>query len=152
MIELLISLFSAAGSAGLGSVLKLVAGALAGRRENKLATIAATNGTAVAFQSIFGTGENAMSKESAMTRRIIAIMLVGTMCAIGILCVLDPAKDFVTCLMPEMKDGFSLLFGIIKFPSSKEVTVTLTMGHLALTFMNIGALSVGFYFTPGGRR
>lgn len=152
MIELLISLFSVVGSAGFGSFLKIIAGALSDRRENKLTTIAAMSGKAIAWQSIFGTGKDAMSAESAQTRRILACMLVLTMCIIAIMCVYDPNKKFVTFLLPEMKDGFSFLFGLLKFPTTKEVTVTLTMGHLALTFMNIGALSVGFYFTPGGRR
>jgi len=152
MIELLVSLFSVAGSAGFGSFLKIVAGVFEGRTNRKLAAVGAMRSDAVAFQrAVFG-GNSKTSRSSAFTRRILAIMLVGLIVFVGSYGVINPGTEFTTFLMPEMKNGFSFLWGFLKFPTTKEVTVILTTGHLSLMAINIAAISVGFYFTPVGQK
>ena len=150
MIELLMSLFSVAGSAGFGSILKLLSGALAGRRDHKLAVIAAMSKSDRNFQAIFKPGQQ--SKGSSVTRRILGMMLVGTICYIGIYAVQNPGVELITWIIPEAKQSWAMLWGFLKFPASKEITVVITLGHLAIMVINIGAMAVGFYFTPSGSR
>jgi len=150
VIELIMSLFSVAGSAGFGSILKLFSGALAGRREHKLATIAAMSKSDRNFQAIFKPGEQ--SQGSNVTRRILGMMLTGTICYIGIYAVQNPGIELITWIIPEAKQSWAMFWGFLKFPASKEITVVITLGHLAIMVINIGAMAVGFYFTPSGRR
>ena len=150
MIELLMSLFSVAGSAGFGSVLKIISGIIASRREHKLALIAERTRRDRNFQAIFKPGEQ--SPASAMTRRTLGVMLVGTICYMGIYAVQHAMQPLVTFIIPEAKTSWSLFWGFLKAPAGKEVTVVLTLGHLAIMIINIAAMAVGFYFTPSGRR
>ena len=144
------SLFSVAGSAGFGSILKLFGAWQGNTNERKLATIAALSKSDKNFQSIFKPGEQ--SSGSMWTRRILGMMLIGTLCYIGIYAIQNPGVELTTWLIPEAKQSWTLLWGFLSFPATKEITVSLTLGHLAIMVVNIAAMCVGFYFTPGGRR
>ena len=150
MIELLISLFSTAGSAGFGSLLKQVGNFFQGRHDAKMADIAARAQNAAVFQKFLSEGPQA--KSSAFTRRLLGAMLVGLICFIGVWGITHPQDQFTTFIIPEAKQGWKFLWGLFTFPTTKDVTVVLTSGHLALMSLNIAAISVGFYFTPSGRR
>lgn len=148
-MELLVTLFSTVGSAGFGSVLKLLSGLIQSRRDAKLANMAAMSKNVASFQAIFG--KDGMSKASAMTRRYIALILISGGTYMACYSVMNAAQPFITFVLPEMREGFQFLF--IKFPPRKgDTTVTLTLGHVALMYLNIVALSAGFYFTPAGSK
>jgi len=150
MISLIISLISTVGPAGIGAGLKLFSGLLQNRSDFKLAQIAAGAANTEAFQSIFK--QDGMSKASANTRRILAVIIMTTCSVCAILGMLWSKQEFVTFIIPEMKQGFKVLWGFISIPSTKELTVKLTLGHLSLMFMSIGSMTAGFYFTPSGRK
>jgi len=132
-------------------MLKIVAGIAQERSRRKLAEVGANRQDAVAFQRAVFQGSRT-AKSSAFTRRILAIMLVSMICFMGAYGIVYPEKQFTTFLLPEMKQGFTFFWGLVKLPATKETTVILTTGYLALTALNIGALAVGFYFTPFGQK
>lgn len=154
MIELALGLFSSLGSAGFGSALKLFSGFIQGRHEQKMARLAMDARRDSAFQSTFqDASQGGMSNASAWTRRILAIIILSSVSICGIYCVFNSNQPFQTLQIPASKSGLSIFWGLITFPSAaKDVTVTLTTGHLALMFFNIGAMTAGFYFTPSGRK
>ena len=93
-----------------------------------------------------------MSEASAVTRRILAVMIMLCASIIAIYATIHSQSPFTTFVIPEAKSGWSVLWGLVSFPSAKEVTVSLTLGHLALMMMSIASMTAGFYFTPSGRK
>jgi hypothetical protein len=162
MIELILTLLPMLGSAGAGSLLKMLGGiaqeVMAARsleRKEKMALILQSRAADLDFQkSVFGSN-NEDSKSALFTRRILAILGMSTFCVIAILCTLFPASPLVTFAPQKASGGgtVSLLFGLVSFPKSASVvTTTVTTGHLALMSANALVMIMAFYFTPGGRK
>lgn len=156
MIGLIVSLFTTLGATGLGSVLKMISGALDTRSQRladearlKLTHELRLRDEDKEYQKqLFGSSE-AAALYGRHTRRTIAIIGVCNFAIITILCTIWPSCELTTFTIPEVREPFEFLF--IKIPSSKPITVTLTTGHLALVGIHQLAIIFGFYFTPGGR-
>ena len=159
MFGLIASLVTTLGATGMGSVLKIVAGAIDSKAQQKeirerrdmLQSIGQARLTAEQFQAIFGADKEAQ-RDGRITRRIVAILGVLNFAALSILGLLWPAAELVTFTPPEQLRDFSLLWGLFSFPVGDETTVAITTGHLPIVAMpTLGAI-FGFYFTPGGRK
>lgn len=155
MIELITLIASAIGPAGMGSAMKMVAGFLDSRsaaseaREKReilreLDNRGIDNETLQIINGQDGGGR--------LNRRIALVIGMSTFSICQILCVLFPSAPIVTFTLPESLSGLSLFWGLVAFPSSTAITVTLTTGHLALMGFQMMSLMFGFYFTPGGRK
>jgi hypothetical protein len=157
MIQLLATVLSVAGSAGFASFLKIAGTGIHGffeaRHDHKMAQMHHMATSDTAYQTQFKSSEDGgMSTSAANTRRLMACMLSGMIVFIGCYSILHPDKELTTFILPEVKKSFGLLWGFITIPSSKEVTVVVTLGHLSIMCLNLAAMVISFYFTPGGRR
>jgi hypothetical protein len=153
MIELLIGLLTAGGSAGFGSFLKIAGGifdswnkARETKAEAEFLREAREHEQSLEFQrTLMGT-----DNYSKHTRRVLAVIGMSTLSILTIWCAFVPELPLVT-FAREAGDG-SILFGLIKYPISAK-TVTVTLGHIALVAGTVVyPMIVGFYFTPGGRK
>jgi hypothetical protein len=154
MFELVTMFFTAGGSAALGSVLKGVFGGISDSRQQKfeleLAREARGNEFALKFQEQLNSGEGGMF--TRVTRRLLSLILCGTLSAVVILCTLFPSAEIITLTNPTGEGGAEILFGLITFPV-KQSPIMVTTGSLASYFVIVLApMVLGFYFTPGGRR
>ena len=154
MFELVTMFFTAGGSAALGSVLKGVFGAISDSRQQKfeldLAREARGNEFALQFQQQLNNGEGGMF--TRVTRRLLSLILCGTLSAVVILCTLFPSQEIITLTNPTGEGATEILFGLITFPA-KQSPIMVTTGSLASYFVIVLApMVLGFYFTPGGRR
>jgi len=154
MFELVTMFFTAGGSAALGSVLKGVFGAISDSRQQKfeleLAREARGNEFALKFQEQLNSGEGGMF--TRVTRRLLSLILCGTLSAVVILCTLFPSAEIITLTNPTGEGATEILFGLITFPT-KQSPIMVTTGSLASYFVIVLApMVLGFYFTPGGRR
>lgn len=154
MFELVTMFFTAGGSAALGSVLKGVFGAISDSRQQKfeleLAREARGNEFALKFQEQLNSGEGGMF--TRVTRRLLSLILCGTLSVVVILCTLFPSQEIITLTNPTGEGATEFLFGLISLPA-KQSPIMVTTGHLSLYFVVLLApMILGFYFTPGGRR
>jgi len=154
MFELVSMFFTAGGSAALGSVLKGVFGAISDNRQQKfeleLAREARGNEYALKFQEQLNSGEGGMFTRA--TRRLLSLILCGTLSAVVILCTLFPSAEIITLTNPTGEGATEFLFGLFSFPA-KQSPVVVTTGHLSLYFVVLlSPMILGFYFTPGGRK
>jgi hypothetical protein len=164
MIDLLLTLAPMIGSAGAGSLLKMLGGAvqefMAARsleRREKMALILsqmqAQGKVDNDFQKTVFGGNNEDSKSSLLTRRILAIMGMLTFAAIAILAAGHPTVPLATFTPPEAGgDGTRILWGLVTTSRSVPLVTTVTMGHLAIMSQNALVMILAFYFTPGGRK
>ena len=162
MIQLILTLLPMLGSAGAGSLLKMLGGfiqeimaARALEKREKMALILQGRAQDVEFQKAIFGGNNEDSKSALFTRRILAIMGMFTFCAIALLAVLFPTVELVTFTPAEQSGAgeVSIFFGLLSFPKSASVGTTIvTTGHLALMAMHALVMILSFYFTPGGRK
>ena len=166
MLELILTLLPTLGSAGAGSVLKMLGGAIqeymAARTVEKREKMALILRDALAnrqadldFQKAVFGGNNEDSRSSLVTRRILAVMGMSTFAVIAILCTCWPGVTLITFAPPELAGGgdVSVLWGFVSFPKSAAVVTTaVTTGHITLMAMNALVMILAFYFTPGGRK
>jgi len=157
MISIVTALITVCGSAGFGSVLKVISGIFdswqANKELNAKALLAATlqqNTLDVEFQKALFSGED--NKYARQTRRIIAVVSVFIFGFIMIWACLHPEQRIVTLTSPEAAKGSSFLWGLIQFSKDVPMTIEITMGHLILVGLSMIGLIFGFYFTPGGRK
>lgn len=155
MIELITMLFSVVGPAGMGSGLKIFAGivdrfsAASEAREQRelireLEHDKIDNEILKTINGSDGGGR--------FNRRIALVIGMSTFAISQILCVLYPSAEIVTFTTPEQLRGASIFWGFVSFPSSGDITVSVTTGHLALMGFQMMSMMFGFYFTPGGRK
>lgn len=162
MIALILTLLPMLGSAGAGSLLKMLGGIaqefMASRslaQREKMALILQLNKSDNEFQKAVFGGNNEDSRSALFTRRILAIIGMCTFCTIAILATLFPSVQLVTFTPAEQAGGgeVSIFFGLLSFPKSASVVTTVvTTGHLALMAMHALVMILAFYFTPGGRK
>jgi hypothetical protein len=154
MFELLTMFLTGGGSAALGSILKGVFGTIADNRQQKfeleLAREARGNEFALKFQQQLNNGPGGAFTRA--TRRLLALILIGTLSAVVILCTLYPSAEIITLSNASGEGKTEFLFGLISFPA-KQSPIMVTTGHLSAYFVVILCpMVVGFYYTPGGRK
>ncbi len=142
------------GSAALGSILKGVFGTIADNRQQKfeleLAREARGNEFALKFQQQLNNGPGGAFTRA--TRRLLALILIGTLSAVVILCTLYPSAEIITLSNASGEGKTEFLFGLLSFPA-KQSPIMVTTGHLSAYFVVILCpMVVGFYYTPGGRK
>ena len=159
MSGLITMLLSTLGATGMGSMLKIIGGfaqnvsaAKEAAAKRELVRDMAMHKADVEFQkAVFGDANADHGMFTRHTRRLIALIGMSNFAAISVLCTLFPGVELVTFTPPESKEAFTLLWGLIKFPSGSDITTTITTGHISLvSIATLGAI-VGFYFTPGGK-
>jgi hypothetical protein len=154
MFELLTMFLTGGGSAALGSILKGVFGTIADNRQQKfeleLAREARGNEFALKFQQQLNNGPGGAFTRA--TRRLLALILIGTLSAVVILCTLYPSAEIITLSNASGEGKAEFLFGLLSFPA-KQSPIMVTTGHLSAYFVVILCpMVVGFYYTPGGRK
>ena len=160
MFGLITMLLSTLGATGMGSMLKIVGGifqsiseAKAAKERRELIRDMQTRQMDDDFQKMLvGEADKDTGMFTRATRRLIAFMGMLNFAIISILCTLFPNTTLITFTPPESKEYFSLLWGLVKFPSGSEVTSTITTVHISLVAITTLGAIIGFYFTPGGRK
>ena len=161
MFGLITMLLTTLGATGMGSILKMVGGVFVGIYEAKAAAakrelardLAMSKASIATQNAIFGEANEETSMFTRGTRRLIALIGMLNFFIISVLCTIWPSVELITFTPPESKENFSLVWGLIKFPSSADVTTIITTGHITLVSVaTLGAI-IGFYFTPsaGGK-
>jgi len=161
MFGLITMLLTTLGATGMGSILKMVGGLFAAISDAKAASakrelardLALSKASIEMQQAIFGETNEKTSIFTRTTRRIIALIGMCNFFVISVLCTIWPGVELITFTPPENKENFSLLWGLVEFPSGAEVTTAITTGHISLvSIATLGAI-IGFYFTPsaGGK-
>jgi len=161
MFGLITMLLTTLGATGMGSILKMAGGLFAAISDAKAASakrelardLALSKASIEMQQAIFGETNEKTSIFTRTTRRIIALIGMCNFFVISVLCTIWPGVELITFTPPENKENFSLLWGLVEFPSGAEVTTAITTGHISLvSIATLGAI-IGFYFTPsaGGK-
>jgi hypothetical protein len=161
MFGLITMLVTTLGATGMGSILKMAGGLFAAISDAKAASakrelardLALSKASIEMQQAIFGETNEKTSIFTRTTRRIIALIGMLNFFVISVLCTIWPGVELITFTPPENKENFSLLWGLVEFPSGTEVTTAITTGHISLvSIATLGAI-IGFYFTPsaGGK-
>jgi hypothetical protein len=153
MVELFLALFTAGGSAGFGSILKIGGGFLDSlnrkreiQAERKFLKEARDHEGAIAFQQTLQGSDN----YSKHTRRLVAIIGMLTLSTLSLWSAFAPELQLTT--FGREAGNLSILFGLFNYPV-QATSITITLGHIALVNGTVVyPMIIGFYFTPGGRR
>ena len=153
MLELILGMFTAGGSAGFGSMLKIVGGFLDSmnrarevKAEAEFLREGVEHDQAIEFQkTLMGTDNYARG-----TRRIVAVIGMLTLSFITIFSTIFPELQLIT--FAREAGDWSFLFGAISIPLEAK-TVEISLGHIAVVAATVVyPMIIGFYFTPGGRK
>ena len=155
-------LLSTLGATGMGSMLKILGGAVQSRNEAKEAQAKREllrdmqmREADIEFQkAIFGDANDDPEATifTRTTRRIIALIGMLNFATISILCTLYPTVELVTFVPPEQTREISILWGLYTMPINEGVTTSITTGHISLVSITTLGAIIGFYFTPAGKR
>ena len=159
MFGLITMLLSTLGATGMGSMLKIVGSIAQSRslanearaKRELIRDLSLQKSNAEFQQAVFGEVDKDAGMFTRGTRRIIALIGMLNFAIISILCTLWPGVALITFTPPESKENFSLLWGLVVFPSSDPVTTAITTGHISLVSVATLGCIIGFYFTPGGK-
>lgn len=154
-MSVLLALITAGGSAGFGSILKMVGGFIASTQEAKIKreekeTLRELkdNEHALEFQKLL-LGNEADSAYVRNTRRVLGIIGMSTLSLLTLWSAVFPELSLTTFSREE--GNLSILWGFIDYPVSAK-TVEITLGHIAVVAGTVVyPMIVGFYFTPSGR-
>jgi len=162
MFGLITMLLSTLGATGMGSMLKILGGAVQSRNEAKEAQAKREllrdmqmREADIEFQkAIFGdvNDDPEATIFTRTTRRIIALIGMLNFATISILCTLYPTVELVTFVPPEQAREISILWGLYTMPINEGVTTSITTGHISLVSITTLGAIIGFYFTPAGKR
>lgn len=160
MFGLITMLLSTLGATGMGSVLKIIAGAIdrtaaakEAKEKREILREMDLRKADIEFQkAVFGETNDSSVMFTRATRRFIALIGMCNFFTISVLCTLWPGVNLVTFTPPESKESFKLLWGLITFPARGDITSTITTGHIALVSITMLGAIIGFYFTPAGRK
>ena len=159
MIELLITIFTGGGAVGLGSIFKMVAGFIDSknqareiREHQRILKASGEAKDALAFQkAVFGDTPGGLFARG--TRRMLALIGVSTLAVCTLVCFNFPNEPFIT--LPSIAGGdagqTAFQFFFITIPKSNQ-PLQLTLGHIGLMNCIAFQLTLGYYFTPGGRK
>ena len=87
-----------------------------------------------------------------MTRRVLFLMITGTLCYLMIFYALNPQVSY-DIIVPKNSNGFTGGFFSCLLGSTRDYdVVTLTGGLLLSSFMDLCFMVVGFYAVPSKRR
>ena len=155
-------LLSTLGATGMGSMLKILGGAVQSRNEAKEAQAKREllrdmqmREADIEFQkAIFGDANDDPEATifTRTTRRIIALIGMLNFATISILCTLYPTVELVTFVPPEQAKEINILWGLYTMPINEGVTTSITTGHISLVSITTLGAIIGFYFTPAGKR
>lgn len=159
MFGLITMLLSTLGATGMGSMLKIIGGIAQSRslanearaKRELIRDMSLQKSNAEFQQAVFGEADKDAGMFTRGTRRIIALIGMLNFAVISILCTPWPTVELVTFTPPENKENFSLLWGLVVFPSSDPITTAITTGHISLVSVATLGCIIGFYFTPGGK-
>lgn len=84
------------------------------------------------------------------TRRVLALSLVWTFCAVLLLCAIWPGAEFAI-LNPAGVKSFSLFWGLVDIPLRSDMVVTITSGSIAYAALHLVTMVLGAYFMPTGK-
>ena len=162
MFGLITMLLSTLGATGMGSMLKILGGAVQSRNEAKEAQAKREllrdmqmKEADIEFQkAIFGDANDDPEATifTRTTRRIIALIGMLNFATISILCTLYPTVELVTFVPPEQAKEINILWGLYTMPINEGVTTSITTGHISLVSITTLGAIIGFYFTPAGKR
>ena len=162
MFGLITMLLSTLGATGMGSMLKILGGAVQSRNEAKEAQAKREllrdmqmREADIEFQkAIFGDANDDPEATifTRTTRRIIALIGMLNFATISILCTLYPTVELVTFVPPEQAKEINILWGLYTMPINEGVTTSITTGHISLVSITTLGAIIGFYFTPAGKR
>lgn len=94
------------------------------------------------------TGDPEHVRYTLWTRRVLALMVMSTFSAVTIVSLWWPSVTLVIIEPAGTRDGFSLLWGLVKFPVATK-TVEITTGALAYQSSLIYTMVAVAYFCPG---
>ena len=159
MIDLLLSGGSFLASAAGGSFVKILSGLLFGYLKNKREgererheDNLASRGQSVAEYRQIVLAEGKVTEATRFvlwTRRMLALLFVGTFCYITILWAKNPTTP-ITTFSPAESGVFQILWGLISYPTNKDITVVVSAGAIVWGLMNVVTFVAVLYFTPGG--
>jgi hypothetical protein len=159
MIALLTTLFSSIGSAGFGSLLKMVSGYFDSKAEAQkdiqkremLLVLQQRNMDKEFAALVFGGGAEA-ARQGRITRRLVALIGAASFAFLMVYCALKPNIPLTTFTVVTGSMSDSYLWGFIRIAPDAPITVEITTGHLLVVGISHIGLIFGFYFTPGGRK
>ncbi len=160
MFGLITMLLSTLGATGMGSILKIVAGAIdrtaaakEAKEKRELLREMQIRSADLEFQkAVFGESNESNSNFTRTTRRFIALIGMCNFFVISVLCTIWPSVSLVTFTPPESKESIKILWGLVTFPGRGDITATITTGHISLVAVTMLGAIIGFYFTPAGRK
>ncbi|MBN2068297.1 MAG: hypothetical protein JW739_01550 [Opitutales bacterium] len=159
MISLITTLMTSLGSAGFGSLLKMLSGCLDSRaaarsdaQKRELLLVLEQRKLDQAFaEALFG-GNSETARQGRITRRLVALIGSATFAFLMVWAALYPDVPLTTFTLPAQPAGNSYLWGLVRTAADTPVTVEISTGHLLLVGLSHIGLIFGFYFTPGGRK
>ena len=155
---MLTSIIALLSGPAFGSIMKIVGGFIdrraaiqEAREKRKLAAEIGKGKIDDQFQQqVFG--DSAGGAYARVTRRILGIIGMLTLCATDLLCVIWPSVPLLTLTAPISTGGTNFLWGLLSSTTTSGDLRVVTTGHLAVIITYILSTIVGFYFTPGGRK
>tara|TARA_R110000772_G_scaffold3451_8_gene12281 strand:- start:2221 stop:2715 length:495 start_codon:yes stop_codon:yes gene_type:complete len=163
MIGLIATMVSSIGGAAAGAMLKLLGNFILAWMDRKnlaqreqLATRFShdkANATANAnlAKVLLGTNESTQHINT-VARSIIAGVSISAIAIMGWVSITNPSVPLLTILPPEDRSEISLLFGLVKFPTSGDQAQTVTLGHLAISIIGVLSMVLSWFFFPAGTR
>ena len=144
-------------SGALGAILKIGSALLEHWQENKkrnaeleAAKFAAYKDAKIQIgKQFYGEGDTANFTRT--TRRMVAIMFVGTFCTIMLLWSWWPSVPIVVH-QPADGSGISMLFGLLSYTTKGDQQLTLTTGALVWAGLHPLTMILTAYFMPIGKR
>jgi hypothetical protein len=151
MIGLFSSLLTVMGSAGLGSILKIVAvvvgkigEAKKWKAKQELVRELQHNKANIRYERLL-YGDTKVGMANTLTRRVIGFVAVTGVVCVTLLSTIWPDVPLVTLTDGEGTAKF--LFGLVEFPVNKERPVVLSSGHLAVIGLSLLSACLGFIGT-----
>lgn len=131
----------------IGSFLKILS-FIAGKwiemkRQHTLATLNADTDRIIAIQG----GEDKADDWTRATRRILALLLIGTWCFINVWIILKTPEMKFSILVPKEHSWLWQLF----FPTVGQGVIEVSSFYILLKFYVIVEMIAGFYFTKVGK-
>lgn len=151
---MLTSIASLLGSAALGAIIKIVAGFVLSWIQAKQREKEFQFRKDLAFAKIrqenarlFEAGEERAS--TVWTRRILGWSMCWTLCFIAVLWSIYPNVQLVRYI-PSSDIKFSIIWGLVSWSIPGGTTIVVTTGSIVHDLLNLFALVITAYFTPGG--
>jgi hypothetical protein len=152
MIALFSTLITALGAAGGGSIFKMIT-SVVGRigeakrlqaKQDLVREVKEGDLNVQIQKQIFGNSKGGLYEHH--TRRIVAVVSVTVLGAIGLLGTIFPDAPLLT--LDASNGHINILWGLFSVPVQEDKVEAITTGHLAVAVVSILAAVIGFYGTP----